>query len=62
MADGDAARVNRAKLRAIAKRDGYVERIRAIYALSLSGTEGEVVPQIVMLVEELDEIWSAFTL
>lgn len=55
------ARITRAKKKAVIKRSGYVDRIRSIHALAQQSiNDPGVVPQMLVLIEELDDIWAAF--
>ncbi|XP_015376107.1 PREDICTED: uncharacterized protein LOC107170490 [Diuraphis noxia] len=62
MDDQEAGRVNRALKKAILRRNECIRNIRAIHELAWRCIEDEdLVPQLVVLLSEVKELWTAFT-
>ncbi|XP_050064202.1 uncharacterized protein LOC126553053 [Aphis gossypii] len=59
--DEDLARSKRAKVRAIAKRDSYAARIKAIHATAqLANNDATIAPQLLVASAKLDDLWAGF--
>jgi len=57
----DLARSKRAKVRAIAKRDSYAARIRAIHATAqIANNDATIAPQLLVASAKLDDLWAGF--
>jgi len=58
----DQASVERARIKAVLKRDESIKRIRAMHDLALRcDQDPSLVAQLSLLTDEIDEVWSRFT-
>ncbi|CAI6374781.1 unnamed protein product [Macrosiphum euphorbiae] len=61
--DEEVARVKRLKRSCEVKRKSYVNIIRAVHSVAVRSAEDtSVVPQLLVMVESLDHLWSSFTI